>query len=62
MAAILHKTLKFLHSEDGPTAVEYALLLALILGGAIVTMATFGENVYSMYEYIANTVAGGEGG
>lgn len=61
MAAILHKALKFLHSEDGPTAVEYALMLALILGGTIATMATFGEKVHDMYETIANTVAAGGG-
>ena len=58
MATILHQVLKFLHSEDGPTAVEYALLLALVLGGAIATMATFGDNVHGMYQTIANAVAG----
>ena len=31
MKAIIQKTRQFLASEDGPTAVEYAVMLALII-------------------------------
>ena len=56
MVAITRKAKEFLHLEDGPAAVEYALLLALVLGGAIATMATFGDNVNALYETVATTV------
>lgn len=34
----LDATLRFLKEEDGPTAVEYAVVLSLILGAIIVTV------------------------
>ena len=43
-------TIKFLRKEDGPTAVEYAVMLALIIVvciGAITTLGTRANNVFS---------------
>ena len=34
----------FLETEDGPTAVEYAVMLALILVACIATVQTLGSN------------------
>ena len=34
---------KFLADESGPTAVEYALMLALILMGCITAISSFGQ-------------------
>lgn len=59
MKAIICKAKEFLLVEDGPTAVEYALLLAMVLGGAIATMSTFGDNVAAMYQTIATAVGQG---
>lgn len=39
---MLKKILRFLNNEDGPTAVEYAVMLALIVGvcvGAVQTLS-----------------------
>ncbi len=58
MSVLRQRVETFLKAEDGPTAVEYAVLLSLILGAMIVTMATFGENVNGLYEAIATTAAG----
>jgi Flp pilus assembly pilin Flp len=38
---------RFLHEEDGPTAVEYAVMLALILV-ACITICTFSDIVNAM--------------
>ena len=34
--------LRFLQDESGPTAVEYAVMLALIIGSCIVSISFFG--------------------
>ena len=57
MSRLLAKTTEFIRSEDGPTAVEYAVMLALILGGIIVTMSVFGERVDGLYAAILTAVA-----
>lgn len=46
----------FFECEDGPTAVEYAILLALILAAAMVTMSTFGGHVNDLYMAISGAV------
>lgn len=38
---------KFLTSEDGPTAVEYAVMLALIVVACITTITALGTKVNS---------------
>ena len=47
----------FLKAEDGPTSVEYAVLLALIVTALFVTLATIGENVNGLYQAIASVAA-----
>jgi pilus assembly protein Flp/PilA len=42
MKAFSTKVCRFLTSEDGPTAVEYAVMLALILVVCIVTVKALG--------------------
>lgn len=42
--------------EDGPTAVEYAVMLALIMGAIIATVATFGGATGNMYGNISQDV------
>ena len=50
---LYQRTLEFLRSEDGPTATEYAVLLALIAIGVLATMAAFGTRVDGIYVSIA---------
>ena len=40
---------KFLQSEDGPTAVEYAVMLALIVVVCIGTITTLGTKVNTSF-------------
>jgi len=46
----------FLRREDGPTAVEYAVMLALIIVVCITAVTTLGSNSKSTYNRVANTV------
>lgn len=45
MSAIL----SFLRDEDGPTAVEYAVMLALILAVVVVAVTAVGTNTSAMF-------------
>ncbi|MGI9516709.1 MAG: Flp family type IVb pilin [Pirellulaceae bacterium] len=53
MQNILAKVQRFLQSEDGPTAVEYAVMLALIIAVCFVAIQSVGTEVSSMYDDIA---------
>jgi pilus assembly protein Flp/PilA len=49
--------MKFLKAEDGPTAVEYAVMLALIIVVCIGAVTTLGLNANNTFSYIAGVVA-----
>ncbi|SIR45115.1 pilus assembly protein Flp/PilA [Aromatoleum tolulyticum] len=42
--------------EDGVTAIEYALLAALIFGAIVISVALLGDSVKTLYDDIARTV------
>lgn len=46
----------FLKAEDGPTAVEYAVMLALILLACIAGIATLGAQTNSFFQYAASSL------
>jgi pilus assembly protein Flp/PilA len=46
----------FLKQEDGPTAVEYAVMLALIVVVCIAAITTLGSNASSTFNKVATTV------
>jgi pilus assembly protein Flp/PilA len=46
---IWHALVTFLDREDGPTAVEYAVLLALILMAVFAAVAQIGSYTSDMY-------------
>jgi pilus assembly protein Flp/PilA len=49
---------KFLKAEDGPTAVEYAVMLALIIVVCIAAITTLGSNANQVFSNLAlNTAA-----
>jgi len=49
----------FLRAEDGPTAVEYAVMLALIIVVCITAISTLGSNANGTFSNVAlNTAAG----
>ncbi|MBI4718715.1 MAG: Flp family type IVb pilin [Planctomycetes bacterium] len=53
MQRLWQKSAAFLRTEDGPTATEYAVLLALISLTVLGTMAGFGTHVNDLYVTIA---------
>jgi pilus assembly protein Flp/PilA len=48
----------FLAREDGPTAVEYAVMLALIIVVCITAITTLGRNANNTFTTVGNAVAG----
>jgi pilus assembly protein Flp/PilA len=47
---------RFLENEDGPTAVEYAVMLALIIVVCIGAIQLIGTNANSQFNTVANTL------
>jgi pilus assembly protein Flp/PilA len=47
----------FLRNEDGPTAVEYAVMLALIVVVCIGAIATLGSNANLTFSTVGSAVA-----
>jgi pilus assembly protein Flp/PilA len=48
---------RFLREEDGPTAVEYAVMLALIIVVCIVAITTLGQNANKTFSNVALNTA-----
>jgi pilus assembly protein Flp/PilA len=53
MKSLALKVQRFLVSEDGPTAVEYAVMLALIIIVCITAIRTVGTNANATFENVA---------
>ena len=49
---------KFLKKEDGPTAVEYAVMLALIIVVCIGAITTLGNNANEKFSQVGSAVGG----
>ena len=45
---------RFLLDESGPTAVEYAVMLAMIIVVCLVSIGVIGENLNTTYDQIIN--------
>ena len=50
--------LDFLKREDGPTAVEYAVMLALIIVVCITAITTLGSNANNTFSYVGTKIGG----
>lgn len=50
---------KFLRDEDGPTAVEYAVMLALIIVVCLTAISVLGSNASGKFKDVADTIGGG---
>lgn len=53
MKALMNRVHDFLRSEDGPTATEYAVMLALIIVVCITAITTLGQNVNETFNSVA---------
>jgi len=58
MRPFAKSVVKFLKAEDGPTAVEYAVMLALIIVVCIGAITTLGNNANGMFQSVATTLGG----
>jgi pilus assembly protein Flp/PilA len=58
LCKMMQSTIAFLKREDGPTAVEYAVMLALIIVVCIAAITTLGQNANKVFTNVAlNTAA-----
>lgn len=57
MKAFLNRAKAFLVNEDGPTATEYAVLLALIIVVSIAVLTTLGQNIQARFQEVADATA-----
>ena len=56
MKSLTQKVRRFLVSEDGPTAVEYAVMLALIVIVCLTAISAIGTNAKTQFNKIASTI------
>ena len=56
MSQLLHGVKRFLVSEDGPTAVEYAVMLALIIIVCLGAIQAVGTNANGKFNTVANSL------
>jgi pilus assembly protein Flp/PilA len=55
MHAFLRYVVSFLRSEEGPTAVEYAMMLALIIIVCVAAISSLGNKVDQTAEIVSST-------
>ena len=56
MGAVTKSLVNFLKKEDGPTAVEYAVMLALIIVVCIAAITAIGTNANSTFSRVGSTL------
>ena len=58
MKSFVDKSRRFLVSEDGPTAVEYAVMLALIVIVCVAAIQAIGTNANTTFQNVADNLGG----
>ena len=58
MKSLAKKVQRFLVSEDGPTAVEYAVMLALIVIVCLTAITAIGNNANTTFQGVADQLGG----
>ena len=58
MRKITKKFVEFMKKEDGPTAVEYAVMLALIIVVCIAAITTLGSNANNTFANVSLNTSG----
>jgi pilus assembly protein Flp/PilA len=53
-----HALVQFIQREDGPTAVEYAVMLALIIVVCIAAITALGSNANSTFTSVGTAIGG----
>ena len=57
LSRIQQAVTNFLKREDGPTAVEYAVMLALIIVVCIAAITSLGTNANKTFSSVSNSIA-----
>jgi pilus assembly protein Flp/PilA len=58
MRGMYNKLVAFLKNEDGPTAVEYAVMLSLIIVVCIAAITTLGSNANQAFSFVGSNIKG----
>jgi pilus assembly protein Flp/PilA len=58
MRKLGQEAVQFLKAEDGPTAVEYAVMLALIIVVCLVAITALGTTTNQTFTTVNNKIAG----
>jgi pilus assembly protein Flp/PilA len=58
MRKLTQSILNFVTCEDGPTAVEYAFMLALIIVVCIAAITALGTNAEVTFQSVSDSIAG----
>jgi len=58
MKALAQSVKRFIVSEDGPTAVEYAVMLALIIVVCLTAIQAIGTNAASTFSSVSSQLGG----
>jgi pilus assembly protein Flp/PilA len=58
MRQFAKNVVKFLKTEDGPTAVEYAVMLALIIVVCIGAITVLGQNANTTFGTVGTAIGG----
>jgi len=56
MFHLCKNVVSFLKKEDGPTAVEYAVMLALIIVVCIAAITTLGSNANQTFSFVGSAI------
>jgi pilus assembly protein Flp/PilA len=52
----MQHVVNFLNNEDGPTAVEYAVMLALIIVVCVAAIQTLGFNANNTFSFVGSSL------
>ena len=60
MTTLMHEIRRFLRDEEGATAVEYGMMVALIAVVIIAAVALLGTNLSTTFDCVAKSIADGK--
>jgi pilus assembly protein Flp/PilA len=58
MNRLFKSAISFIKNEDGPTAVEYAVMLSLIIVVCIAAITTLGSNANATFSFVGSNIQG----
>jgi pilus assembly protein Flp/PilA len=61
MSSVANVIIDFIRKEDGPTAVEYAVMLALIIVVCLVAIQLLGQNANSAFGTVGASIGAATG-